>query len=397
MFTFPATLRSMAGQPTAGARLLLLSAGALFAAWGLWFVRARVPVYAASEQARVEVQRATHPVAAQVTGRVVALHLDLDATVSAGDVLVELDAVAERLQLAQARAKLGGVASELEATRRQITAEEAALLAFRQQLGATLGEADSRLREGQILTQAARVELARHERMYAESLVSIAELERARAEAERRGAAEVGLRATQDRARRESSTGEADRRSRIATLEREGARLESERGSLGASVLALEYEIERRTIRAPAAGRVGEVGAARVGSVLAQGAQIATVVASGTLRVVASFAPASALGRVRAGQHARVRLEGFPWTEYGALDATVTEVASELRDGRTRVELGVTPRAHSRIPLQHGLPGVVEITVEEVSPATLVLRAAGRLGPPAPESGSAPSVGERAR
>ena len=34
----------------------------------------------------------------------------------------------------------------------------------------------------------------------------------------------------------------------------------------------------------------------------------------------------------------------------------------------------------TRIPLQHGLPGKVEVTVEESTPARLVLRAAGKLG-----------------
>jgi hypothetical protein len=57
----------------------------------------------------------------------------------------------------------------------------------------------------------------------------------------------------------------------------------------------------------------------------------------------------------------------------------VRRVASEVRDGRVRVELGVAPDAASRIPLQHGLPGTVEVQVERLAPATLVLRAAGKL------------------
>ena len=50
-----------------------------------------------------------------------------------------------------------------------------------------------------------------------------------------------------------------------------------------------------------------------------------------------------------------------------------------MRDGNVRVELSVQPDADSRIPLQHGLPGSVEIEIERASPATLVLRAAGKL------------------
>ncbi len=44
-----------------------------------------------------------------------------------------------------------------------------------------------------------------------------------------------------------------------------------------------------------------------------------------------------------------------------------------------RVELVVHARSVSRIPLQHGLQGAVEVEVERVSPARLALRAAGQL------------------
>lgn len=57
----------------------------------------------------------------------------------------------------------------------------------------------------------------------------------------------------------------------------------------------------------------------------------------------------------------------------------LSRVASEVRDGHVRVELGVDPDGASPIPLQHGLPGTVEVRVERLAPATLVLRAAGKL------------------
>ena len=36
--------------------------------------------------------------------------------------------------------------------------------------------------------------------------------------------------------------------------------------------------------------------------------------------------PEAALGRVRPGQSARMRLSGFPWTQWGTVPATVTRV-----------------------------------------------------------------------
>jgi hypothetical protein len=44
-----------------------------------------------------------------------------------------------------------------------------------------------------------------------------------------------------------------------------------------------------------------------------------------------------------------------------------------------RVELSVERALEFPVELQHGLPGRLEIEIERVSPATLVLRSAGAL------------------
>src|SRR5262249_3921841 len=102
-------------------------------------------------------------------------------------------------------------------------------------------------------------------------------------------------------------------------------------------------------------------------------------VPGGEVRLVADFAPADALGRVRPGQRARFRLDGFPWTQYGAIPARVERVANELRNGFVRVELAIERGNDARVPVEHGLPGTVEVEIERVAPAVLVLRAAGAL------------------
>ena len=58
-----------------------------------------------------------------------------------------------------------------------------------------------------------------------------------------------------------------------------------------------------------------------------------------------------------------------------SLAAIVTGVSDEVRDGLIRVELSVAGRP--MLPLTHGLPGNVEIEVEHVRPARLVLRTLG--------------------
>jgi hypothetical protein len=89
---------------------------------------------------------------------------------------------------------------------------------------------------------------------------------------------------------------------------------------------------------------------------------------------VAEFGALS-LGRLQPGQPGRLRLDGFPWTQYGYVDAVVTNV--QTRDQIVRVELAVRRAVDSRIPILHGMPGVVEVEVERVAPLALLVQSLG--------------------
>ncbi len=105
---------------------------------------------------------------------------------------------------------------------------------------------------------------------------------------------------------------------------------------------------------------------------------IQTSVSSG-LVIIANFQLASVLGRVHVGQPAIVRLDGFPRAQYGTVRARVSRVSEEIRDGKVRVELAVDSARPADIPYQQGFPTSVEVEVERVSPAALILRAASEL------------------
>jgi membrane fusion protein (multidrug efflux system) len=55
----------------------------------------------------------------------------------------------------------------------------------------------------------------------------------------------------------------------------------------------------------------------------------------------------------------------------------VTTVGNEIRDGHVRVECEVVGAVPDLVPAQHGLPGAMEVEVERITPAALVLRLAG--------------------
>ncbi|WP_342380582.1 HlyD family efflux transporter periplasmic adaptor subunit [Myxococcus stipitatus] len=378
---FPRTLRALVrGQGRSAVWLLPVG---LFAVWGVWFVQARITVYEPSVQARLEVHREVYAVDSPVEGRLVKTHVELHRKVSAGEVLFELAQEQEARQLAEAEALMKGQGPQLEAARAELEAEQSALQAQQERGAASAEEARARLSEAEALARRAQEEKTRTEQLWARQLVSESEWHQVRTELERAQASEQAARAALARVKTDGTMQSTERRVRIAALRGDIARLESAENVARATVERLREEVERRVVRAPADGLLGETSSVRVGTQVKAGDRIATVVAGGDVRIVGQFSPATALGRVRAGQQARMKLEGFAWTEFGLARATVVAVASEARDGLVRVELSVDEMPPG-VPMEHGLQGTVDIAVEEATPLRLVLRALGRgLGGPA--------------
>jgi hypothetical protein len=98
---------------------------------------------------------------------------------------------------------------------------------------------------------------------------------------------------------------------------------------------------------------------------------------SGASTVVVQFSPA-VQGRIQPGQTARLRLDSYPWLQSGTVPAVVTPVRRTPRDGWLEVRLTIAETPPAPITLDFGMTGVVEVAVEQVSPAELLLRAAGR-------------------
>jgi membrane fusion protein (multidrug efflux system) len=357
----------------------------LLGGWLAWFFTARVTVYETSEVARIEVDRAAHTIDAPVAGRVKSTLLEIGREVEAGQVVMELDAELPLRQLAEERARLATLAPQLLALHRQIVAEEQVLRDTRLTGASAIDEGRARRVEADHAAALAQEEARRAAQMFDGGAATELDVLRSRAEADKRRAALAALGLEVDRLGGEQRTREGEARSRFENLARQIAALEGQQATSEAEIRVLEETAARRAIVAPVRGKIGESAPIHAGAWVREGERLGAVIPTGGLRAVADFAPPAALGRLRAGQPAQLRLDGFPWAQYGTVSATVTTVSSEARDGRIRVELSVRPDPASRIPLQHGLPGSVEVEVERASPASLVLRAAGKvLGRPTP-------------
>jgi membrane fusion protein (multidrug efflux system) len=353
--------------------------GGLLILVGVWLVVARVPLYAVSETARLQARDEVHPVDTLVSGRVATVNLPVGGSVHKGDVLITLDATDVGLRLDEARATDRGLTSQIAALEAEITAREDAL-ANTESLGrASLSEAQAARNQTETEAALAGRERARTDLMRQAGVVAEAEADRANAAmATARSAVsarEQRLNVLSSETRRDM----ADRRATNDSLRRSLAGLVAQRDSAQVQVKRLEVEHDRHTLRAPIDGVLGQVRAPQVGSVVAAGQTVAVVTPGTDLQLVADFMPANAVGRVRPGQRAHMRVAGFPWTQYGMLEAAVTAVSSEVADGRIRIVLQLDEHAAPAIPRHHGLIGEVEIELDEVSPAVLIARAAGQL------------------
>jgi membrane fusion protein, adhesin transport system len=373
---FSRTLGQLAVERHGHGRLAAIVALVLLALWLVWFTGSRLAVYAVSDAARLEVDQSPVRVQMPVDGRLVSTRLTMGRRVTAGETLAQLDVEAQSLGVNEQQARLNGLVPQIARLEAEIVEQTSSRRD--EEAAATVAQAEARASQAQAV-EAAELAASQERRMTslaANGLIQEADLSRAQSETRQKKSAAEALRLAGERLGAAQQHQDAEHRVRLERLRREVAALRAELVTGAATVQRLEHEGQLRRIVAPVSGTLAEVATLATGQVLRAGDAVATIVPDGGLRIVAAFRPADALGRIRPGQAARLRLDGFPPAQFGSIGAVVSTSASELRDGRVRVELALT-RLPAGVPLQHGLPGIVEIEVEQLSPAALVMRAAG--------------------
>jgi multidrug resistance efflux pump len=375
---FAHSYRQLQADERCGTVWILSCALLLMSAWLGWAICARLSLVEASAEARIELDGATFPIEAPFLGRVVMTNLHVGRQVRRDEVLIELDSMPQQLELKETQVRIAGLEQPLVNLRLQIQAEEN--LRSAEELGSRsrAHEADSRVDEAKIPAEFAKQDLARVQSLYAQRLVSARDMQKAQSDADRLRVAITALEAAAGHVPQEQAARNREREVRVARIQGEIAALEAERDSLQANAVRLGYEIDRRRIRAPADGRIGEALNLQVGAVVPEGARLGSIVPAGRLLLVAQYPAQAAFGRIRAGQSATFRLAGFPWAEFGTVSATVVHVAQEVRDGKVRIELALASSSNFHGTLAHGMPGTLEVAVDRVSPLGLTLRTAGQ-------------------
>lgn len=357
---------------------LLVSGLFLLAAWLTWALTARVTHYEVSDSARLEVAGAASPLAATLSGIVKTSHLTLNETVTPGEILLELDDREQILAFQQEQIRYNHLQPQLASLENQIRSEDAGRTAEDHVLAFSERSAGQQVKQARADADLAAQQQLRSEKLLAAGLISQAAFEASKSAAENKAAALAALEQSEFRLAPELNVRTADRTAKQRQIFTDVAKLDADIAESRASLNRLRYEIDRRKLRAQVAGKLTECAVLHPGLPIAQGQQLGIILPSGTIQIVAGFDPASAFGKLHPGQPATVRLNGFPWAQFGVLNARVARVAGEIHDGQVRVELTPVTPGNPRIPLQHGLPGTVEIATEQLSPAALLLRSAGR-------------------
>lgn len=375
---FSRTLRTLSADSFRYSIGALALAAALLVVWLAWFTLARITLYEVTDQARLETSNSAFAVESPIAARVMSSRLAIGREVMAGEILVELDSSPEQMQIQEESTRLKGLVSQVTALRAQAQSEEVARVEEQRAAQVSVEQARAQEKEALLPYKYNEDEAQRLAKLHKEGLIAERDYAKGRADADRQKAVLETSRISAGKIEQEQRTKDRERDTRIRRLNSEIAALEGQIATIHATEARLRNEVERRVVRAPASGRLGDVKILHSGAYLNEGDRIASIVPSGSLSIVAQFPPPSAIGRLRPGQHARLRLQGFPWIQYGALEATVTNVGDEIRDGSIRVELAVNNTSTLRLKPQHGMPGSLEVEVEQLSPASLLLRLAGQ-------------------
>ena len=375
--SFSRSLRSLEADRFGGSLLGIAVGLSLLLAWFAWFALARVALYEVSDVARLEVDVEPHEVMSLISGRVIRNDMVLGREVEKGELLIALDALGTQYELEETNAEARGGADQLQRLGLEISAQRQALVSSERASHSALAEVRARHQEALESASFAAQSARRQARLNEEGLLAKAEADAAATAHLQRVKAAQALESSVERMDGEWQVDLAEKRAELARLERELSRLESAVQSLDAVEDRLEHTLSLHQLRAPVAGRIGDLVTLKVSEVVSAGQHLGTIIPSGDVHVVAEFAPHRALGRIRSGQPAKLRLEGFSWVQYGAVPATVSRVGSEPSGGTIRVELRLDDPDAFPVELSHGLPGIIEVEVERISPAALVLRAAG--------------------
>ncbi|WP_444946121.1 HlyD family secretion protein [Microbulbifer sp. VTAC004] len=355
-------------------------------AWIVWFLTKDITTYSVSDQARLEQEQNTVHVSTQRTGRVVSIQASLGDILKRGDILVQLDTAAYDLDLDGNNKISQSLAIQLEAIGREQTLLDKKFEKDNKALNGQL-KLIRQQHQLQISNQRIQADVAdRYERLLKKQQSSELDYLAAQRTYQQMAmatlASEAQIEATVDRSEEIAS----EYQLALSELKQRRADIQSKLAEVDTRIQRSNLAVDEQQLRAPISGKLASLADIREGEVLVAGQQIATMQAKGMISVQAFFPPAMALGHIREGQSARVKLDGFSWARYGQLHARVERVASAVHGDRILVELSLQGEVPQQLPLMHDLPARVEVATGIKTPYQLLLQRVGDMLTGEPDS-----------
>ena len=138
-------------------------------------------------------------------------------------------------------------------------------------------------------------------------------------------------------------------------------------------------EIEKSHLVSPISGQIERVSALPLGALVEEGQRIGEIVPPAEKIIIAFFPLSRTSGTVQPGQRARFRCYDNAWIQYGYIPAKVVNISKEEEHHQLKVVLTIDGDRAPFLYLGEGIQGEVEIAVGHLTPASLILRAAGKV------------------
>ncbi|MEZ5854084.1 MAG: HlyD family type I secretion periplasmic adaptor subunit [Hyphomicrobiaceae bacterium] len=407
----PAALEILDTPPSPVATAMMLSICGIVVAALAWATIGQLDIHAVAP-GRIQPSGRTKIVQPLEAGRVAAVHVEAGETVKAGDVLIELDptetaadleALSRELESARAEsarrraavaAAQGGETSAIKANYPPQVSEavrmreNGLLLADVDQLRTTVASLSAQLVEREATKSRLQSSIKARKKLLdlskervgmreeirtrgagSRALIIEAELQYenfATTDASERGQlveAEASIGSLKKRIEQATAQFIADQTQKLVDIDRRRDRLEQE-------IIKARSRTDRTRLKAPITGTVQQLSVSTLGQVVSSGQALMSVVPLDAPLEVEVMIANKDIGFVHAGQKATVKIEAFPFTRYGTIDAEVVKVSNDaVEEGNVTGMMDAVSAARA----QTGAPSKGGPGQNLVFPATLRL------------------------
>ncbi len=347
--------------------------------WGLWFFLVPIHTYSVSQNANLESLSNSMAIYAKMDGEISEIHTKLDQSIKKKSPIISLALNGLDIDLENHQRQLQLTKVKVDSLNKELISLKNIQRLKADQFDAAIQSINQKIVESEIQSNYSKELYQRLQLLNQQGNVSEIDLIEAQSDVSLKTHAVATLKHEKNILEKNIAVDreqikQSERHTQLAL-----ARELSEQKTLETSIKKLKLNIERSIIYAQRDGRIGELKQLYIGMAIKKGERLGTLSPNKNLKVVAYFSPADAFGHIFPGQQGNLSFDGFPWTQYGKAWVTVNRVAKEIREGLVKVELDVSLPESSSLPMQHGMPATVALETQKLTPALLVLRAAGKL------------------